>query len=99
MSDPIEQAILKAQAEAMDAEVQRRYLLLERVLNGIEAGHVFVEFSGPEVVELALGGPGRRVDLGEPDAQGFYTPTVWAMGPVEVDEPDPTGILETGTGG
>ena len=97
--DEVEKAVLKAQAIAMDEEVQRRYLILERVMQGLAAGHIFVEFDDAHTVELAMGGPGRRVDLGTPDPQGFYTPSVWVLAPTPVDEPDPTGMLEAGTGG
>lgn len=95
----IENAIAMAQAMEMQQEVERRFHILERVMKGMEDGHIFVEFNDAHTVELALGGPGRRVDIGEPDPQGFYTPTVWVMAPAEVDEQDPTAMLVAGTGG
>ncbi len=76
-------------------ETKRRFRILERVLQGMAAGHVFVEFESPAVVEIAMGGPGRRVDLGEPDQQGFYSPAVWVSGPPLDEEGAEESTMET----
>ena len=87
------------QKALLQREVKRRYAILERVVNGLERGHVFVEFEDAAAVEVAMGGPGRRVDVGQPDEQGFSTPAVWVVVDEGVEPQPASDTIETGTGG